>query len=382
MFRDTVIKVVAQDKAGNVSDTLRIKLKRTDATPPVLVRSTGALDRSVDTSVKSTSVAWTATDNDKIQSVTINGVPVSLVGGKYSASISIKPGWNRVVVVAKDVASNETHDTIQIVSCVRPAIAAGGDFALYLKPDGNIVQYGISGAPEDQDIVQIAAAGKFAMALGADGMVRYFGSSPIVLPGLSKVRYIAGGGDNAAIAIKDDSTVVVWGDADEIASVKDVPAGLRAIAVAIGENFCAAIRASDSMLVVWGNVPSGLVEEKVKAISLRYTQLVAIKANGDAVVWGDFYSNNAPFIAPLATISGPISAVSAGFFHSIYLKNNGDVSGFGWNSQNRAQPGPQAKAIAAISVGYRYSLLLDVDGGWSAYGVINGYTFTLPAITP
>ena len=107
--------------------------------------------------------------------------------------------------------------------------------------------------------------------------------------GLSNVVAIAGGTLHN-LAIKNDGTVVAWGDNG--AGQTNVPAGLtNVVAIAAGSYHSLALK-NDGTVVAWGfdsagqtNVPAGLTN--VVAVAAGGFHSLALKNDGSVVAWGD-----------------------------------------------------------------------------------------------
>lgn len=107
------ISVKAIDRAGNL--TIKFVPITVDLTPPPLVLG-GILASPVTLSPKRNIEVVGTTE--PTASVTVNDIPVKVSGdGQFSVTISLKPGINRIKIVAKDEAGNQTviHRTVKYV---------------------------------------------------------------------------------------------------------------------------------------------------------------------------------------------------------------------------------------------------------------------------
>ena len=119
-------------------------------------------------------------------------------------------------------------------------------------------------------------------------------------------------------------------------------------------------------VVGWGNnsdgqltPPAGLTG--VVAISAGYFHSLALKSDGTVVGWGNSY-----YATPPAGLSNVV-AIAAGLFHSLALKSDGTVVGWGDSSFGRLPPPAGLSNVVAIAAGYEHSLALKSDGtvvGW------------------
>lgn len=117
--------------------------KQLDADPPALTVSAPA-----STAADKVTVAGTATG---AYAVTVNGTAATLVDGKFTAEVALKPGANTITVVAYDVAGNQTTQTVTVVrggdvaaiSVSGPtSVKAGESVTLTLRPtdaQGNVL---------------------------------------------------------------------------------------------------------------------------------------------------------------------------------------------------------------------------------------------------
>jgi len=97
------------------------------------------------------------------------------------------------------------------------------------------------------------------------------------------------------------------------------------------------------------------------AISAGGEHSLALKSDGTIVGWGyNYYGQATP------PAGNNYIAISAGGLHSLALKSDGTVVGWGWNGSDQATP-PAGNNYIAISAGGWHSLALKSDGtivGW------------------
>src|SRR5688572_22589864 len=130
-----------------------------------------------------------------------------------------------------------------------------------------------------------------AQALLPTGSVVAWGLGPQtnVPPGLSNAVAIAAGGTET-MAVKEDRTVVAWGD--NVYGETNVPAGLgNVVAIAAGCAHAVALK-QDGSVVAWGrnqfgeiNVPLA-AQSGVIAVATGCEFTLALKQNGTVVAWG------------------------------------------------------------------------------------------------
>jgi len=108
------------------------------------------------------------------------------------------------------------------------------------------------------------------------------------------------------------------------------------------------------------------------AIAAGWGHSLALKSDGSIVGWGYNYSGQA---TPPA--GNDFLAISAGGYHSLALKSDGSIVGWGYNYYGQATP-PAGNDFIAISAGLYHSLALKSDGsivGW-------GYNYSGQATPP
>jgi len=121
-------------------------------------------------------------------------------------------------------------------------------------------------------------------------------------------------------------------------------------------------------VVGWGDntqgqldIPVGLTG--VTAIAAGFEHSLALKTDGTVVGWGDNGDGQA---TPPASLSG-VMAISAGFGHSLALKSDGTVVGWGSNGFGQLNIPTGLSSVTAISAGLFHSLALKSDQtvvGW------------------
>jgi hypothetical protein len=143
-----------------------------------------------------------------------------------------------------------------------------------------------------------------------------------------------------------------------------------------------------SGVVAWGensygqlNIPADL--SGVTAISAGHWHNLALKNDGTVVAWGCGSYDYGQCAVPAGL--SDVTAVAGGYDHSLALKSDGTVVAWGNNSQGQTDVPVGLSGVAAIAGGYQYSLALKNDGtvvawGYNYYGqanipaVLNGVT--------
>jgi len=163
------------------------------------------------------------------------------------------------------------------------------------------------------------------------------------------------------VALKQDGTVVAWGD--NTVGQTSLPAGLsNVVAVAAGYYHSLALR-SDGTVVAWGNngsgqtnVPAGL--SNVVAIAGGDSHSLALRSDGTVVAWGANYSDQTAVPAALSNVV----AIASGPSHSLALQKDGTILAWGSNDHGQTDVPAGLSYVTAISAGgYYHSLALGVN---------------------
>ena len=241
----------------------------------------------------------------------------------------------------------------------------------YSSPTGSSMPTGVQGT---------AAVGGFehSLVLKNDGTVVAWGNNyrgqSSVPAGLSGIKAI-GAGYYHSLAIKADGTVVAWGCVGLNYSQCAPPPNLTgAISVAGGYYHSLALK-SDGTVVAWGcginyeqcKIPTGLKD--VVAIGAGEIHSLALKRDGTVVAWGD---NSAGQRNVPAGLSGVV-AIAAGGNHNLALKSDGTVVAWGCGGKKnygQCVVPTGLNGVVAISAGGYHSLVLKSDGTVVAWGCV------------
>lgn len=283
------------------------------------------------------------------------------------------------------------------------AVAAGGAHSLALCGDGTVFAWGgnstgeaagfetpypyiavgkvrVSGKILD-NVAAISAGDFFSLALKRDGAVASWGrgrwdnnrNQVDVPPGLSNVIAIAAGG-NCSVVLKQDGTVLGWGD-------RQPPAGLSNIVkIAVGRGDfspCLAIT-SDGSVIEWINsdrvfsVPVEVTNIISVAVGLGHS--LALKNDGTVIGWGrnrDGQATGVPIRSfpnetnGLVQLGGRVLsnvvAIAAGGDFSLALKRDGTVIGWGNNSSRQTDVPMWLSNVVAIAAGETFCLAITTN---------------------
>ncbi|MBF0362245.1 MAG: ankyrin repeat domain-containing protein [Oligoflexia bacterium] len=183
--------------------------------------------------------------------------------------------------------------------------------------------------------------------------------------GLKDVKSIALGIFHSC-ALKNDGTVVFWGD--NFYNQSNPPSGLKDVkSIALGNYHSCALK-NDGTVVCWGhnnnnqsNPPSDLKD--VKSIALGREHSCAVKNDGTVVCWGDNSHNNQS--TPPVGLKD-VKSIALGFGRSCAVKNDGTV--VCWGANNQSIPPSDLKDVKSIALGYSHSCALKNDGTVVCWG--------------
>ena len=116
-------------------------------------------------------------------------------------------------------------------------------------------------------------------------------------------------------------------------------------------------------VVGWGGMVISYDESPFLTIAAGSAHSLALKTDGTVFGWG---ANSFGEAIPPANLSDVV-AIAAGYCHSLALKADGTVVGWGWNEFGKATPTDNLSDVIAIAAGGNHSLALKADGtvvGW------------------
>ncbi|MGD0743784.1 MAG: hypothetical protein ABSA45_01380 [Verrucomicrobiota bacterium] len=339
------------------------------------------------------------------------------------------------------------------------AVSAGFGHSLALRSDGTVVGWGGNGLGAAlgyetpypgrtngvvsingqilSNVVSVVAAREFSLALKKDGTVITWGQKPQKAKGTSSFSLLNANEQTNVLFRKIEQPIVdpytgrlvstnvilipaypEW-QMDMIKNSRDIefkPDGTvttsmknggaiilsNVISIAAG-GACSLVAKSDGTVLEWGNmpemqpgVPSGLSNVVAVAVGESYqgARNIALLRDGTVTHWGEetVYKDATP---PVGLSN--VVAVAAGANHSVALKSDGTVIGWGFNNFGQAtgipntnSPGVSAgqvrvsgqvlSNVASISAGRGYSMALKKDGTIITWGrMVNDlYPVTVP----
>jgi len=130
--------------------------------------------------------------------------------------------------------------------------------------------------------------------------------------------------------------------------------------------------AMDYAVVAWGNNSEGQTtipleaQSGVTAIAAGWEHTVALRNDGSVVAWGP--NDHGETTVPVAAQSG-VTAVAAGGGHTVALRNDGSVVAWGLNDYGQTTvPVAAQSGVTAIAAGGKHTVALKNDGSVVAWG--------------
>ncbi len=311
-----------------------------------------------------------------------------------------RPGaWSEGYVIEWGERNAFTGEAVptKLVASNAIVISAGRLQSLALKDDGTVVAWALNGRNEPTFENTLLTSGDSATIL-TNGIVRIDGKI------LKDVISIAAA-DGFTLALKRDGTVVASGG-------NYVPPGLANIAAITAELSYAWALRSNGTVIGWATRSSNpdyrqliSLENLSNVVAIAVgpggygRRGVALRRGGTVATWGS-KTDNKEFTEPPAGLSNVI-AVAAGASHSLALKSDGTVIGWGWNKVGEATGIPTTNSpdglefissgqvhidgqvlsnVVSIAAGPGYSMALKKDGTVVTWGrmVNDQYAATVP----
>jgi len=226
-----------------------------------------------------------------------------------------------------------------------------------------------------------ASAANQVVAWGA-GVIRNtndnndYGQS-IIPAALTNAVQVAGGWRHS-LALKANGTLQGWGD--DTLNQTSFPAKSNYVAIACGYLFSLALQTNGTVVAVGDDaygqtaVPANL--SNVVAVACGWYHCLALRSDGTVVAWGT--STNPAVIAKNDNIDygqslvppglTNVVAIAGGGWHSLALKADGTVTGWGRNDFSQAAALPGVSNVVAIAAGAADSLVLEANGRLVAWG--------------
>jgi alpha-tubulin suppressor-like RCC1 family protein len=183
---------------------------------------------------------------------------------------------------------------------------------------------------------------------------------------VNSCRFIAiSTGSHHSLALRNDGTVVAWGETD--ARMMKVPKDLNNVTGIAAGHWHNLALIKNGTVIAWGNryhgdwqIPPGL--DDVVAIDAGTEHSIALKNDGAVVAWGRCGEGQCAIPVRLENYT----AVAAGSWRSVVLKSDGTIQTF--NLEKHHEIAQNLTGIAAISAGYDHVLALRKNGTVAAWG--------------
>lgn len=252
------------------------------------------------------------------------------------------------------------------------AISAGENISLALKSDGSVIGWGARKIPDGLSNIVAIAAGKEAfsssLALKKDGTIIEWGPGIYSKNGVEVVSNAVAiaAGSSHCLALLKDGTVWGWGANPGGESIgvptgadvpkpnglvtwgaNTIPPGVRDIvAIAARGFYCVALK-SDGTVVSWFSDPASSAHIETglsNVISIAAggsldggnVRGMALKKDGMVVVW----KSGNPHEEKVPVVASNVVAIAAGGAHSLALRSDGTVVGWGYNGEGQATGQP------------------------------------------
>jgi hypothetical protein len=199
----------------------------------------------------------------------------------------------------------------------------------------------------------------------------------IIPAGLTNATLVAGGWRHS-LALKANGTLQGWGD--KTLNQTSFPAKSNYVAIACGYLFSLALQTNGTVVAAgddaYGQTAVPATLSNVVAVACGWYHGLALRSDGRVVAWGT--STNPAVIAKNDNIDygqslvpaglTNVVAIAAGGWHSLALKADGTLTGWGRNDYSQATAPPGLSNVVAIAAGAADSLALEANGRLVAWG--------------
>jgi len=246
-----------------------------------------------------------------------------------------------------------------------PMVAAGGNHTIALRSDGTVWAWGSNQHGELGDGTDINRA------------------TPVKVQGLNNITAVAAGFDHTAV-LRQDGTVWTWGRnsngqlGDDSTTDRVTPVQVQGLSditsIAAGAEHTIALK-NNGTVWAWGRNGNGQLGDgifsfnmttpvqvqglsNVKAIAAGYNHSIALK--NDGTVWGWGHNGFGQLgDSDITTIQktpvqvqdlSNVKAVAAGFFYTVVLTNDNIVMALGYNNESQLGDGSTIDRVTPIQV--------------------------------
>jgi alpha-tubulin suppressor-like RCC1 family protein len=228
---------------------------------------------------------------------------------------------------------------------------------------------GQTNVPSDlDDVVMLAGGSSHTLALRGDGTVVAWGSGGFtestIRSWVTNVASIAAGNQFSVVLFRDGTAkawgnTTYWPDATNIAAI-------------YARNGNCVVLSSNGMAFPWFSSVPFPSATNLTALAAGYTHTLGLRADGSLIGWGW-----GPVTPP--TTAREFIDIAAGEYLSLALRGDGTVLAWGDNTVGQTNVPAAATNIVAISAGGRHALALRDDGRVFVWGDTNSGRVPVPA---
>lgn len=201
------------------------------------------------------------------------------------------------------------------------------------------------------------------------------GQCDVPSAGRTNVAAVAAG-DQFSVALRNDGTLVSWGQfaPDNPASGKLKGDYTNNVAqVAAGQAHVLVLKKDGGVMATGANsyapectVPADALSDVVQvAAGEKYS--FALKRDGTIVAWGDDADVACGVLEVPATLQGHATKIAAGHYHALAITDTGDVVEWGW-TEGHVIPSGARTGATEIAGGYDFSMARTSDGKVYVWG--------------
>jgi alpha-tubulin suppressor-like RCC1 family protein len=251
------------------------------------------------------------------------------------------------------------------------AVSAGYGHACAVRPDGNLVCWGLDSSgqatPLPGSYRQISTGANHSCALRMDGTMACWGDNTYgqASPPAGAFTQVAAGGYHTC-ALRANGTLTCWGW-NAFQQLEGIPSGTFTQIRAGNLHSCALT--SSGQAACWGwnaDGQSAAPQGRFIDITAGGSHSCAVSASGAIQCWGANLSGQA------SPPSGAYQAVTAGSLHTCALRSDGRIACWGGNGFGQQNDIPQG-VFRQISAGGQHTCGVRLGGtlacwGWNRYG--------------
>ncbi|CAM3697289.1 hypothetical protein [Nocardioides zeicaulis] len=284
------------------------------------------------------------------------------------------------------------------------AIAAGVDHSLALTSDGQVTAWGdntfdqttVPASLSGTTVTAIAAGDFHSLALTSDGQVTAWGDNndaqstvPASLAGTRVTAIAAGGYHSLAItaALTAEQVPVVSGVAQAGGTLTAIAGSYNAAPDSLSYQWRTGSTVVGANSPIYRPTPADLGKTLTVTVTARKAGFAdsvttsattgAVTAGGRVTAWGSNFTGEST--VPTTLVRKTVSAIAAGFNHTLVLARDGKVTAWGAGIQGTVPTGVAAAQVSAIAAGTNHNLALTATGRVLAWGNNSNGQTAVPA---